>query len=42
MNWLHAFWGVGATVGPIIMGTVLNNSSLGEMVILLSVEFKWC
>ena len=25
MNWLHAFWGVGATVGPIIMGVMLNN-----------------
>ena len=27
MNWLHAFWGVGATIGPIIMGVVLNNHS---------------
>lgn len=27
MNWLHAFWGVGATLGPIIMGAVLNNNS---------------
>jgi len=25
MNWLHAFWGVGATTGPIIMGFVLNQ-----------------
>jgi fucose permease len=25
MNWLHAFWGVGATMGPMIMGVVLNN-----------------
>ncbi|WP_225983657.1 MULTISPECIES: sugar MFS transporter [Bacillaceae] len=25
MNWLHAFWGVGATLGPVIMGVVLNN-----------------
>ncbi|MFD1850741.1 MFS transporter [Oceanobacillus bengalensis] len=25
MNWLHAFWGVGATLGPIIMGISLNN-----------------
>jgi len=23
MNWLHCFWGVGATVGPIIMGAFL-------------------
>ncbi|MDN5372100.1 MAG: hypothetical protein PWR19_1146 [Carnobacterium sp.] len=25
MNWLHAFWGMGATIGPIIMGVVLDN-----------------
>ena len=25
MNWLHAFWGVGATVGPMIMGIMLNH-----------------
>jgi fucose permease len=25
MNWLHAFWGVGATMGPVIMGVMLNN-----------------
>ncbi|MGM0901628.1 MAG: MFS transporter [Bacillota bacterium] len=25
MNWLHAFWGVGATMGPMIMGVVLNH-----------------
>lgn len=24
MNWLHAFWGIGATSGPIIMGVMLN------------------
>ncbi len=23
MNWLHAFWGVGATLGPVIMGSAL-------------------
>ncbi|WP_086347550.1 MFS transporter [Candidatus Enterococcus clewellii] len=23
MNWLHGFWGIGATLGPMIMGTVL-------------------
>jgi fucose permease len=23
MNWLHGFWGIGATVGPLIMGTAL-------------------
>ncbi|KAF0818125.1 putative MFS-type transporter [Bacillus sp. ZZV12-4809] len=25
MNWLHAFWGIGATLGPMIMGVALNN-----------------
>lgn len=25
MNWLHAFWGIGATLGPIIMGSILQN-----------------
>ncbi len=27
MNWLHSFWGVGATVGPIIMARFLTNST---------------
>lgn len=27
MNWLHAFWGIGATVGPLIMSGVLTTSS---------------
>ena len=27
MNWLHSFWGVGATLGPIIMGSFLLNNS---------------
>ena len=26
MNWLHCFWGVGATVGPYIMGLCLTNN----------------
>ncbi len=26
MNWLHSFWGVGATAGPILMGAVLATS----------------
>lgn len=26
MNWLHSFWGVGATLGPIIMSMTLLNS----------------
>ena len=25
MNWLHSFWGVGATAGPMIMGLCLTN-----------------
>ena len=25
MNWLHSFWGVGATTGPMIMGLCLTN-----------------
>ena len=27
MNWLHSFWGVGATVGPVIMGSYLMNAT---------------
>ena len=26
MNWLHSFWGVGATAGPVLMGAVLATS----------------
>ena len=26
MNWLHGFWGVGATTGPLIMGVALAGS----------------
>ena len=26
MNWLHSFWGVGATAGPIIMAAVIENT----------------
>lgn len=25
MNWLHCMWGVGATAGPLVMGTVLTR-----------------
>lgn len=25
MNWLHAFWGIGASTGPLIMGYYLNK-----------------
>ncbi len=27
MNWLHSFWGVGATLGPVIMGAYLLKST---------------
>ncbi|MBQ9730790.1 MAG: MFS transporter [Bacilli bacterium] len=27
MNWLHAMWGIGATVGPLIMGCTLSSGS---------------
>src|SRR6056297_1157158 len=27
MNWLHAFWGIGATVGPLIMSASLTTAS---------------
>jgi fucose permease len=27
MNWLHGFWGVGATTGPLIMGLALASSA---------------
>ncbi|MBC7918298.1 MAG: MFS transporter [Rhodoferax sp.] len=26
MNWLHGFWGIGATAGPLIMGAALASS----------------
>lgn len=26
MNWLHAFWGIGATLGPILMGAILRSN----------------
>jgi len=30
MNWLHSFWGVGATAGPIIMGNYLLHATWRE------------
>ena len=36
MNWLHSFWGVGATAGPMVMGLCLANGlswSVGYRVI---------
>ncbi|GAB6106817.1 MFS transporter [Fusibacter bizertensis] len=26
MNWLHSFWGIGATVGPLLMGSIIASS----------------
>lgn len=30
MNWLHCFWGIGATLGPIIMSVVISQSGLWQ------------
>ncbi|MGI6084879.1 MAG: MFS transporter [Acetivibrionales bacterium] len=27
MSWLHSFWGIGATVGPLVMGYFIKNSN---------------
>ena len=38
MSWLHSFWGVGATLGPVIMGQCLinqNSWTLGYVVVSL-------
>ena len=50
MNWLHAFWGIGATLGPIVISTffLLNYSwrngylvlGIAQTVILLIVFFS--
>lgn len=31
MNWLHSFWGVGATTGPLIMAFTLNQTGRWQM-----------
>src|SRR5215510_3438620 len=31
MNWLHCFWGIGASTGPIIMSFYLRNGNLWNM-----------
>ena len=31
MNWLHSFWGIGATTGPIIMAFMLNQTGHWQM-----------
>ena len=38
MSWLHCFWGIGATLGPVIMGQCLinqNSWTLGYVVVSL-------
>jgi fucose permease len=45
MNWLHGFWGIGATAGPLIMGLALASSAgwtsgaraIGAMQLVLAV-----
>jgi MFS family permease len=47
MNWLHACWGIGATVGPLWMGACMSSSagwrggywSVGSVQLLLAVLF---
>jgi fucose permease len=40
MNWLHCFWGVGATMGPIIMsGYIGNNFWRGGYVAVAIIQF---
>lgn len=40
MNWLHGFWGIGATLGPIIMGFYLKNQNWrGGYLILACLQF---
>lgn len=40
MNWLHGFWGIGATAGPIIMGFYLKNQNWrGGYLVLASLQF---
>ncbi len=31
MNWLHGCWGVGATLGPVVMGVVLAHSVTADL-----------
>jgi fucose permease len=30
MNWLHCFWGIGATLGPVIMGAFVSRGNLWQ------------
>jgi fucose permease len=35
MNWLHAMWGIGATIGPLLMGYTLTNGKTWDKGYLL-------
>ena len=38
MNWLHAMWGIGATIGPLLMGyTLSNGKTWNDGYLLLSI-----
>ena len=38
MSWLHAMWGIGATIGPYVMGFVLtNNNPYNEGYLIISI-----
>lgn len=47
MNWLHACWGIGATVGPLWMGACMSSSagwrggywSIGSLQLILAILF---
>ncbi|MGH1647852.1 MFS transporter [Enterococcus gilvus] len=40
MNWLHGFWGIGATLGPIIMGFYLKKQNWrGGYLVLAALQF---
>lgn len=42
MNWLHACWAVGATIGPLVMGAALavNNSWQGGYLVIAVVQLS--
>lgn len=37
MSWLHCFWGVGATLGPVIMAQYISNQNWGKGYLTISV-----
>lgn len=36
MSWLHCFWGVGATLGPVIMAQYISNQNWGKGYLAIS------